>query len=607
MKTSLSNFTRFDLFPMLAIFGLVLSMAATARAQDKAEPEIVRLSYVRGDVRFSRGNGRAPDLTKPWEQAVPNLPLLTGYAVATGDGRAEIEFECGSVLYLAENSVLLLETLTEVDGVATTDMQLLTGTATVSFHPLPNEVFELRTPTAKVQNRPSVVLPDLFRVDSYLDGAELSLMRGGQALARRWFMASGSQITGNPFPGGADVSKTAADWDAWVGARVTQRARDTAAALKASGLTSFVPGLTDLYNGGTFFSCAPFGTCWEPNGLTDADQQSEPHAADQPATETGAVDESDVASAPDTDAGARVELVALRTGARQTSGEESSAPASGAADAVGPQTPQQDTTAAPAPASGTAVRGKKRKPTFAEYYYPMGWCSPDELHVEALRDPITGKKTVVQADVEDAYPMWPWALCHSGAWVHLHGHATRYTFVVGRKHHHPPVHWIHTKQGNMYVPRHPSDVKGKPPLNLKYGVYEAKNGPLGPFELTDFKATQKYTVLEEAPKEFRDAQLSQFATVARPEITGRVIVAANRSAAPIKFDYSTRNFVQAGTPMAGHTSRPVVVGKLSASGRYSGGSAGDAGGGSGRASSEGSRGGGGRAGGGGRGGDGGSR
>jgi len=43
--------------------------------------------------------------------------------VATADGPAEIEFEHGSKLYLAENSVLLFRTLTTRDGAPSTEME----------------------------------------------------------------------------------------------------------------------------------------------------------------------------------------------------------------------------------------------------------------------------------------------------------------------------------------------------------------------------------------------------------------------------------------------------------------------------------------------------
>ncbi|HXQ97359.1 MAG TPA: FecR domain-containing protein, partial [Candidatus Limnocylindrales bacterium] len=234
----------------------------------KSEPEIVRISYLQGDVRFSRGDSKGPDLTKPWEQGVVNLPILQNYSLATGDGRTEIEFEYGSMLYLAENSVVIFDTLNTVNGVPDTDIELISGTATVAAHPIPNETFEVKTPTDSV----SFHNPGIMRIDSYLDAIALTPQQPAGISVSQISVGATQASTGktiayrNGTPiqlGASDQSGAAADWDGWVAARVAQRGADIVAALKASGLPSFIPGLTDMYNGGTFFACPPFGICWE--------------------------------------------------------------------------------------------------------------------------------------------------------------------------------------------------------------------------------------------------------------------------------------------------------------------------------------------------------
>src|SRR5215472_12408095 len=73
--------------------------------------------------------------------------------------------------------------------------------------------------------------------------------------------------------------------DAWVSGRQTHRNAVTAAALKASGLSSPIPGLADLYKHGTFFSCEPYGTCWEaadPAEAQDSASQSAASGAQSP-------------------------------------------------------------------------------------------------------------------------------------------------------------------------------------------------------------------------------------------------------------------------------------------------------------------------------------
>ena len=233
----------------------------------------------------------------------------------------------------------------------------------------------------------------------------------------------------------------------------------------------------------------------------------------------------------------------------------------------------------------------------------------DTLTVET--DPVTGEETVVNqtivggaiADEAIWWPRdpWTWGLCHSGFWAHVPRRGTRFTFIVGRRHHHPPVHWMHgKKEGDVYVPAHPSDVKGQTPLNLKYGVFKAKNGPTGPVQRVDFNPKEAYTVLTEAPKEFRDVKYPERVAVQRPEIQGRVVAGGKGPGvggkSDISYDYKSRSFVRAGAPVGGHAGKPVVVARggssSGGSGRPSGGASGrPSGGGTGHASGGGSGGG----------------
>ena len=80
-------------------------------------------------------------------EAVADLPLETGYSLVTGNGRAEIEFEDASTLYLGENSVLTFNDLHTTGGVPYTELALLTGTVSVAIHPyITVRMFILRTP-----------------------------------------------------------------------------------------------------------------------------------------------------------------------------------------------------------------------------------------------------------------------------------------------------------------------------------------------------------------------------------------------------------------------------------------------------------------------------
>src|ERR1035438_987874 len=142
-------------------------------------PQVVRLSYVEGDVRISRGTLADKEQSKiggqatGWEQAEVNIPIESGYSLVTGKGRAEIEFEDTSTVYLADNSVLSFSELTSTGGVPYTEIALIAGTATMNVRTMaPGEAFIMTTPTDTIRlPYPRKVL---WRIDSYLDAVSIT-------------------------------------------------------------------------------------------------------------------------------------------------------------------------------------------------------------------------------------------------------------------------------------------------------------------------------------------------------------------------------------------------------------------------------------------------
>ena len=271
---------RYCTLPVLVLFGIFSAVTSTQAAAKPAQPttklpatypQIVRLSYVEGDVRVARGKEAEKQLEKTsgettgWEQAVADLPMATGYSLATGTGRAEIEFEDASVVYLADNSVLEFYEISTTDGVPYTEIGLLSGTATMNVQTLfPGEHFKLNTPSDNF----SLVFPQkaYMRVNSFLDAIAVTPQKN-----IAWYApldnAVGKTITVHE---GEKVSTpemdtdAMAEWDKWVSQRVSGRDAQLASAMKDAGVSEPIPGLTDLNGQGKFFSCAPYGTCWEP-------------------------------------------------------------------------------------------------------------------------------------------------------------------------------------------------------------------------------------------------------------------------------------------------------------------------------------------------------
>src|SRR5665213_3349494 len=116
--------------PFLVLPALFFSMQI-ARAQTpvaQTYPQIVRLSLVEGDVRVSRGEDGQKATGSAWEKAAVDVPLESGFSLVTGTGRAEIELEDASTIYLADNSVLTFKELSTTEGIPFTSLALLSGT-----------------------------------------------------------------------------------------------------------------------------------------------------------------------------------------------------------------------------------------------------------------------------------------------------------------------------------------------------------------------------------------------------------------------------------------------------------------------------------------------
>ena len=91
---------------------------------------MVWVNHADGEVKFSPGHNGKPELGKKWIEASVGQVMEDGYTLVTENGRAEIEFEDGSVLYLAEHSTLEFNALLAKGDATSTTVSLLTGTAT---------------------------------------------------------------------------------------------------------------------------------------------------------------------------------------------------------------------------------------------------------------------------------------------------------------------------------------------------------------------------------------------------------------------------------------------------------------------------------------------
>ena len=491
---------------------------------DATYAQIVRISYVEGDVRVARGAEKDKPADAAWEQAVANLPLETGFSLVTGAGRAEIEFEDASTLYLGENSVLTFNDLHTTSGVPYTDLGLLAGTVSLNLHSyIPGDKFFLRTPTDNMESK----FPAAWnaRVSSYLDGIAYTTLDNNTLLllgenekalvkGRTQYYRDGRPVD---LAGPSDLAAFAG-WDHWVADRVAQRTAAMAEMMKASGLTVPIPGLPDMKGQGTFFACPPYGTCWEPEAQDDQQQPGDKVSQARPP------------SAQAVGQGAHI----VRASFDQTYPFNE-------AQAIPPLLPDP-----------LRVRT-------SQVYFP---CFPAAIRYRVARDPVTGIDRVVDTGLVPTSAGWNWAVCHAGSWVQRRHH---YCWVAGHKRHHiPPVRWVKSGNKVAIVPIHPYDVKGRPPINRKEQVFALNNKNGLSVERVKFEPGHPIEELKSPPREYRNTHLPPLTRIGAPHMEGHVMrdglrggnLAATKGV-PLGFDSKLQSFTVAKDVV--HGGRTVTV------------------------------------------------
>jgi FecR protein len=472
------------------------------KVPDSTYPQIVRISYLEGDVRISRTSENEKSKNPAWETAVMNLPLNEGDSIVTGkDGRVEIEFEDASAVYLGEDSVLNCIDMHTTGGVPHTELALVSGTMTTHLDSLMGgETFLIRTPSENLLAR----YPEKsdLRITSYMDGIGVaSLNKVGTALnitgsnrvdlSRGWtvFISEGHRVTTAEEAGKA---QDFAAYDAWVADRYAARSSASTEVMQEAGLQKPIPGMAEMKNKGHFFECPPYGMCWEP----DAPQ-------------------------------ARPVLTAGPTP---------------------PPTPKTAMPSAGVPTNGRYSASSDWFPCFGSWYPGMGYRG---LYPAGY----PGNPGSFYFGVDP----YAWAVCHSGEWIPYNN---GYAWVAGtRRHHLIPVHWVKLGHTPVAVPIHPKDVKGKPPIN-RGGLQPVKGKDglhLIPVKLEPGKPIE---VLKSPPKDFRNAPQPVLARVDAPRMqmlalhdNAKAGITA-RTAIPMTFNHQ-QGFVTSHQVMRG--GRPVAV------------------------------------------------
>ncbi len=235
---------------IVAVFGW-LGLAANGYAGEYAR--IARLSFVEGHVSFMHPN------EVDWASVSVNLPLQAGDRIYTGsDGRAEIEFDEGSVLRLAEKTDVELVALGE-DRIR---LRVLVGLCTLSARTgIP---FEVNTPAALFNTQRD----GIYRFDVTENGASDGIVRKGRMeVSGRDFserLDKGELMHVEPGDQGTHLLSRydgRDDWDEWTDRRTAD--------LIAYESRRYLPdtvyyGVSDLDRYGRWVEVGTYGWGWTP-------------------------------------------------------------------------------------------------------------------------------------------------------------------------------------------------------------------------------------------------------------------------------------------------------------------------------------------------------
>jgi FecR protein len=251
------------------VFQLLLAaaLASVAYSQDNNNVRAVRISAIEGTVQILDDNGVV------FDQAHANMPVTQDMHLKTGsDGRAEVQFEDGSVARITPNSAISFDQLQRTsEGNTVTQIQAVAGLTYYEFNNRGGKYTVRFGPYTASSTKSSI-----FRVAVDQNPAQIAVMHGAVHVD-----------TGND--GGLDVltsqtatldmkdtasydvaqSITADSWDQWNSDRDQQLSQMGARATmaRAMGGNPDDPAWSDLDANGNWYDMPGYGMGWMPAGV----------------------------------------------------------------------------------------------------------------------------------------------------------------------------------------------------------------------------------------------------------------------------------------------------------------------------------------------------
>ncbi|MHB1023806.1 MAG: DUF6600 domain-containing protein [Acidobacteriaceae bacterium] len=248
------------------LLGIGLTMPSMAQ-EANSHVRIVRLSSVEGTVQVLPGNDTE------FMQAYQNMPLIEGSRIETGnDGKAEIEFEDGSVARLTPNSTLTLDQLSmDGNGGFSTQIEIDGGMSYLELRHSDKYSYQVLFGDSEFTPEQNSTV----RVNMDMQPAELAVMDGmvmvDKANAYSVEVHTGETVhtdANDPTRYFLAENITPDSWDQWNDdmdqAATALAAQRTSARDEYAGDTGY--GWSDLDAYGNWYPVPGYGLMWQPAG-----------------------------------------------------------------------------------------------------------------------------------------------------------------------------------------------------------------------------------------------------------------------------------------------------------------------------------------------------
>lgn len=263
---------------VLSALVFATGLAPAARSQESADNDaastdapVVPDANIRvARLSFFYGGAQIETLSQGWQDAQINLPLQEGFKLRTADGRAEVQFDDGSLLRLAQNTTIELPQLALVNGNPATKINVASGTVLVEGKLNPSDAMLILTPNLSVE----VTNGAKVRVDVTDGNSWVTVIAGDLQVT------SPSGVTplgeGNLLHLGPDgqveveQSPSADDFDTWSSDRdhlLLTGESSSEPYIQAMQNDTFYSAYADLSQFGYWGTYPGYGICWIPYGV----------------------------------------------------------------------------------------------------------------------------------------------------------------------------------------------------------------------------------------------------------------------------------------------------------------------------------------------------